>query len=90
VEGAKQAAVDITWHMPSNAVSQPTHVTVPVLQTTDAMQASTDSHAVVALEDVMCTTCGRWPSKLGITHQCWHNHIDTHGKQLNRVCKNMR
>ena len=45
------AVTDGTWHMATNAVGNATHVTKPVHQSAQAVQASTDAHAVVALED---------------------------------------
>ncbi len=57
VDWSMSAVTAGTWHMATNAVGDATHVTKSVHQSAHAMQASTDAHAVVALEDITSVTC---------------------------------
>ena len=51
------AVIDGTWHMATYLVGDATHATKPVHQSAQAVQASTDAHAVVALEDITGAVC---------------------------------
>ena len=61
-----------TWHMATNAVGDATHVTKPV-QSAHTVQAFTDTHAVVALEDITCAIC-RKKSSVRFKHVLSEQH----------------